>query len=701
MSGVAMPIENISDLFRQAANGDRKTVVIPGGDRPEDVQIFRMVTEMPFINRCILVGDHEKISAAAKDAGVNISREDVVATVSQEESAEKTVALILSGDVDIVLKGNISTPILNRQMLKLAKGRTMSLCSLFQSPLIAGNRPMLLTDAGVTTLCNYSRMSAIIRNAAEVARRVMGLDNPKIALLSANEKVIPSLASSVLAHDLSAAHWDEMTVYGPLSFDLATSPESLRLKGVVPAHGSAMSAVAGQADVLVCPSLDAANILYKTIMALADHGMAQTAGITMGVGIPYIILSRADNLDTKVNSLALCAVYSEQEKAPVASGPSSSQAVFQTEPIILTVNPGSTSTKLGLFSGMRALDEFTVNRKAKIGLRGDRFDAEVRDYIEQARGFLKHKSVDAVVGRGGFLNRSAQTISGGVYRVADVCGGVVRVSQDIVSAVRDSPDMDHPSNYGIPIAAALAETLGVPAFMVDAVVSDDFTPQARFSGYKGIERKSTSHFLSLKAMAAKAAEQLGRPWDKVSLVCAHLGGGISIAAYRDGKIVDNSIALLGGGPFTPQRAGDLPQKELIDLCFSGRFTKEGLLAELSRKGGLVSYLDEDDMCVIQERIANGDDYAREVVEAMAYQIAKAIGAMFVGAGRSTEALVFSGGLTQSELLMGLIRKQVGHLAAVITFKMNLEMEAMARGAVMALQNKVEILEYRLPTAQQV
>ena len=363
---------------------------------------------------------------------------------------------------------------------------------------------------------------------------------------------------------------------------------------------------------------------------------------------------------------------------------------------ILTVNPGSTSTKLGLFDGLEPLAEFEVNRQAKIGLRGAEFDAEVADYVEQIRGFLsEHPDVrlDTIVGRGGFINREKTRIKGGTYEVATLCEGEVQLDEALIRAVRDIPDMDHPSNYGIPIAAALAKELNIPAYTTDSVVADDFIPVARIYGYKGITRKSTSHFLSLKAMAVKAAEELGRPWDKVNLVCTHMGGGITVGAYCEGKVVDNTIALLGNGPFTPQRAGSLPLAELIELCFSGRFTQDELKYELGKKGGLTSYLGEDDLRVVTRRIEEGDEEARLVLEAMAYQIAKEIGAMHVAAGPKVDGLVFSGGMTNGTLLMDLIQTRISHLAPVMVFKENLEMEAMARSAVRVLSGEGSIKRY--------
>jgi len=164
------------------------------------------------------------------------------------------------------------------------------------------------------------------------------------------------------------------------------------------------------------------------------------------------------------------------------------------------------------------------------------------------------------------------------------------------------------------------------------VVVDEFSLEAEVSGYAGVVRRSTAHALSVKAAARRAAGEIGRPLEDINLVVAHLGGGITVAAIRGGKMVDNTIAFLGEGPFTPRRTGRLPMAELIEICYSGRFSKDELIAELTERGGLRSYLGEDRMEVIEDRIADGDRKAERIIEAMIYQVAKEIGAMFVAAG---------------------------------------------------------------------
>lgn len=694
------PKVSIASLRKIASKLPPKTVVIAGGDRKEDLAVVQSLHGHSFVKRCILVGDEAAIREAARRLRLVVHPADIVATSSQEETARRTIELIEQGVADVILKGNISTPILNRAMLKIRVRDTMSLVTLFQSPCIANGRPLLLTDAGVTTLCNFSRMTGMIQNAAEVARLVLGKARPRIALLSANEKVIESLASTKLEAALSKKYWEDMVVYGPLSFDLATDPESVRIKGVSKGDDPAMAEVAGQADVLVCPSLDAANILYKTLMGMTQHGMAAMAGITVGVKVPYIILSRADGEANKLDSIALCCIYAERYKQQqvVEARQAKVAQKAETRYNILTVNPGSTSVKVALFENGTCLDIRELDYPHKSRMRGAAFDAEIAKYIGLVEEFMKpHAAVklDAVVGRGGFLYRGKRRVESGVYQVATAKKGKVVVEQDILRGIHDHAEMDHASNLGIPIAAQLAVDYGIPAFTVDPVVADDFDLLAQFSGYAPITRRSTAHVLSVRALAARAADALGRPLEEISLVVAHMGGGITVAAVRNGKIVDDSIALLGGGPFTPQRAGALPTKELVDLCYGGQFTKEELFVELTKRGGLVSYLNESRVEKIEERLAKGDTQAHLVLKAMAYQIGKEIGAMYVAAGNDVEAIVLSGGVARSELVVGFIKQRIGHLAPILIFTENVEMAAMAAGACKVLSGQIAAKRYSL------
>lgn len=698
-SGDAQPgvLECVADLVEIAGQLPPSNVVMPGGERVGDLRLAESARDHGIIDRIVLVGDRDRIARGIEEVGIAIPSGDIVDAEGDDAVAAATVAVVKSQAVDMVLKGNISTPIMNRYMLPLADRATVSLNSVFDAAPISGGRPMVLADAGVTTVCNFGRMIDLVRNAVDVAQTVMRIERPRVAILSANEKQIPSLASTWIGKELSQLDWPDAAVYGPLSFDLATDPGSVAVKGLPETPGA--REVAGQADVLVCPGIDAANILYKTITALIKYGEASLAGITVGFPVPYVILSRADTLSTKLDSIALCSVYAQRKIAQKSETARTTVAMPGRPCRVLVINPGSTSVKLAVFEDEACVHEAETPHDAPV-IR----DAEDRDLklaqlallVRQTMAKGGVDAVDAIAARGGFILRTAGKITGGVYAVAERHDGAVTVHEDIVSAVRDHAEKDHASNLGIPVAAALARELGVPAYTVDPVVTDEFDALAEVSGYAGVTRRSTAHALSVRAAARRAAAELRLPLGNVNLVVAHLGGGITVAAVRGGRIVDNNIALLGGGPFTPCRAGQLPQQELIDLCFSGRFTREELIEALTKRGGMRSYLGEHRMEAVEERIADGDLAAKLVADAMVYQIAKEIGAMVIAAGGNVGAIVLTGGLARSKWVSDGVRRRVIRLAPVMVFPGSLEMAALAEGARAVLRGEVTPRRYTLP-----
>lgn len=302
--------KSVTDLVEIAGTLPPATVVVIGGDRIEDLQLVESARDHGIVDRIVLVGNGDSISQAVAGAGIDIDRADIVAVETPEEAADTAVDLIKGGGFDIALKGNISTPIINRRMLPLATRRTVSLATVFDAAPISGGRPMVMTDAGVTTNCSLDRMADLVNNSVEVARVVLGIERPRVAILSANEKQIASMPSTKMGADLTAMDFDNAVVYGPLSFDLATDPESAELKGVANMPGA--SEVAGQADVLVCPNIDSANILYKSISAMNKYGLASLASITVGFELPYIILSRSDSVETRLASIAMCSIYARR-----------------------------------------------------------------------------------------------------------------------------------------------------------------------------------------------------------------------------------------------------------------------------------------------------------------------------------------------------------------------------------------------------
>jgi len=300
-------LEAVVDLIEIAGRLPASTAVVPGGHRVEDLRLVESARDHGIVDRIVLIGDRARISAAVDEVGIEIADDDVIAAGGDEEISAATVELIKAGGADIVLKGDISTPVINRHMLPLAVRSTVSLATVFDAAPLAGGRPMLMTDAGVTTDCSFRRMVDLIRNGVDVARSVMGIPRPRVAILSANEKQIASLPSTRIGLELASRDWPHAVVCGPLSFDLATDPGSAAIKGTPNLPGA--EEVAGRADVLVCPGIDTANVLYKTIAAMNKYGEASLASITVGFPVPYVILSRADSLEARLTSIALCAVY--------------------------------------------------------------------------------------------------------------------------------------------------------------------------------------------------------------------------------------------------------------------------------------------------------------------------------------------------------------------------------------------------------
>ncbi len=690
------PLQSVEELVEIAGQTPASTVIIPGGSRIEDLQLVEAARDHGILNRALLVGRSTLIQEAVAESGIDIDPSDILHAHTDEDIAKATVARIKQGDVDIVLKGNISTPIINRHMLALAQRPTVTLASIFDADEISGGRPMILTDAGVTTVCNFGRMVDMIHNAVDVARTVMGLDRPKVAVLSANEKQVPSLGSTWMGLELAKRQWSDCVVCGPLSFDLATSPESVAVKGMPDLPGA--ETVVGQADILVCPGIDSANILYKAIAAMAKYGQASIAGITIGFPIPYVILSRADTLDTRLESIALCSIYRQRSSLRAESETAPAKTSAKPRHRVLTVNPGSTSIKVAVFDNDDCVDEIEppLPPCASKPLK-DRL-AVVDQVTRQICLHLEEKGLRDITGisaRGGFLPRPEHKLQSGTYRLAQVNQGRVTIEKDMITGLLHCPEQAHISNLAGPIAARLAEHFKVPAYMVDPVGVDEFEPVAEISGYQGITRKSTAHVLSIRMAARRAAETRGRPLSDMNLVVAHLGGGITVATVKKGRITDNSIALLGEGPFSPCRAGQLPVGDLIDLCYSGRFTRDELIRELTLNGGLRSYLGEQDMTVIEDRINQGETQAQRVVEAMIYQIVKQIGSAFAAAGCTAEAIVLTGGLVRSHLIRRSLRKQVGRLAPVLVYQDALEMRALAQGAMDALAGRIKPHQYKL------
>lgn len=351
---------------------------------------------------------------------------------------------------------------------------------------------------------------------------------------------------------------------------------------------------------------------------------------------------------------------------------------------VLVINPGSTSTDTGLFEAsgkgrVRTLDhpEDALEAFEHVLDQVDWREDEIARFIENEA--LETGQLRAVVGRGGLL----RPLAGGTYQVTDA----------MCADLEQSKYGEHASNLGALLARRFSIRYGVPSYVVDPVTTDEFDPASRLSGVPGIERKCRNHALSVKAAARRAAERLGKDLRETRLVAAHLGGGISICALRGGRIVDSTDALLGEGPFSPERAGTVPLAGMIALCLDSGRTKAEIIKLLSGGSGLKGYLGTGRLPEVFRMIDQGNAEARLVLDAMVLQVAKLIGAMAAVLMGRPEAILLTGGMARSERFATEITSYVSALAPLQVFPGSLEMEALAEGAFRVLDGEEDPLPY--------
>ena len=353
---------------------------------------------------------------------------------------------------------------------------------------------------------------------------------------------------------------------------------------------------------------------------------------------------------------------------------------------ILAINPGSTSTKIAVYDEEQPVFEKVLRHEASeldpFPTIIDQYDFRKKLVMEaMEENNVSAESLHAVVGRGGL--------------VRPVCGGTIKITPQMLEDLKDPTRWGriHASNLGAFIADAIAKELDIPAFIVDPVVVDEFDDIARISGIPEIERKSLLHALNLRYIARLCARELGKDFDQVNQIGVHMGGGISIAAILGGRMVDVNNALLGMGPFSPQRAGALPIGDLLDMAYSGKYTKKELTTYLSKAGGLMAYLGTDSGIEVCNRIKAGDAKAKLIQDAMCYQVAKESGACAAVLNGKVDCIFMSGGLVYNELLVETIRERVGFIAPIMLYPGEKEMEALSMGGVRVLKGLEEAMDY--------
>ncbi|WP_347549685.1 butyrate kinase [Pseudalkalibacillus hwajinpoensis] len=345
---------------------------------------------------------------------------------------------------------------------------------------------------------------------------------------------------------------------------------------------------------------------------------------------------------------------------------------------LLVINPGSTSTKIGIFDNERAVFEKTLRHdtdeinqfKSIIDQYEFRKNTILEALDEEAINISK---LNAVVGRGGLL----RPIEGGTYSV----------NEKMLEDLRNGFSGEHASNLGGIIAFEIAEQLNIPSFIVDPVVVDELQDVARLSGVPQIERKSIFHALNQKAVARRVAAQLDSKYEDLNLIVTHMGGGITVGAHKNGKVIDVNNGLHGEGPFSPERAGTVPVGDLVSMCFSGEYYAEEIMKKLVGQAGFVGYLGTNDAVKVEKRISEGDEKAKLVFDAMAYQVAKEIGAASTVLSGEVDAIVLTGGMAYGKQFVSQITDKIKWIADVIVHPGENELQALAEGGLRVLREE--------------
>ncbi len=343
---------------------------------------------------------------------------------------------------------------------------------------------------------------------------------------------------------------------------------------------------------------------------------------------------------------------------------------------ILAVNPGSTSTKIALYRNETLIfyDQAEHSDEDFAGFTDilDQLDYRLEViYSTLKKNRLELAEISAVVGRGGLL----PPVNAGGYLVNE------RMKKVILSG-NLSP---HASNLGALLADKIASPLGIPSFIYDSVSSDEFKEIAMITGIPEYLRHSQCHVLNSKAMGRKAAEQFETHYEDLNLIVAHLGGGISISVHEKGKIVDSTGD--DSGPFSPERTGGLPLLYVIDLCYSGKYTKNEMIRKIRGMGGIKAHLGTHDCRLVEEMIAEGNEKAKLVYEAEAYQVAKGIGELAPVLNGEIDYIILTGGIAHSKMMTEMITDRVKFIAPVIVMPGEMEMEALALGALRILKGE--------------
>ena len=500
-------------------------------------------------------------------------------------------------------------------------------------------------------------------------------EGPSADLVRRAAELIPGVLADRVRH---GSRYASIKIAAEVKMSVALSQRSATYYG---GHGG--EDWAGGTNVIVCPNLDMGNLLYHLYATRYPDAKKFTAMIGLksrGVDLAMDCTPEDVRLSVKASVLRLHR-FGDWTQTP--------KDTFFRRHRVLAVNPGSTSTKISVYEGEH--ENFTAELQHTAGelapFQGQRITEQFAFRKEViAKALAKHgltvADMDAIAARGGLL----RPIAHGTYMVGEA----------MLDDLRSGAFGEHASNLGALIANELAAGNGKPAFIVDPVVVDEAPERVKITGVKAIRRRIISHALNQIATARRYAEENETFYDKVNVIVAHMGGGITIGAHKRGRYIDVNNGLDGEGPFTPQRSGSLPVGQLLDLSFSGTLTRDELKALNNGRGGLVDLLGTSDLREVERRIAGGDATSAAVFEAMAYQIGKGITALIPAFdGEPVDRILLTGGMARSRALVDAITGLVAAVGCGVTvYPGENEMFALVKGALRVLNHKEAAREYQ-------
>ena len=349
---------------------------------------------------------------------------------------------------------------------------------------------------------------------------------------------------------------------------------------------------------------------------------------------------------------------------------------------LLIINPGSTSTKIAIYND--ETPEFvesivhSAEETGKYEKIFDQYDFRKETIIDCLnRHGVKLEDLTAIVSRGGLL--------------PPVEAGAYKVNEDMVWQLQYNPNNEHPSNLGAPIAYALSKQLNIPAFVYNGVTVDEMIPLTKITGFHDMRRKALGHNLNMGAAARKWEKETGNDYEKSNLILAHMGGGISLSLHSQGRIID--FVSDEEGPFSPERSGGLPLFQVVSMAYSGEYTERQLMDRIKRKGGLIDHCGTNDSREVEKMIADGDEHAKLVYEAMALAVSKHICALSATACGKVDAIILTGGIAYSKMFTGMIKERVSHIAPVVVYPGENEMESLALGGLRVLRGEEKAKDF--------